>query len=527
MAGGKATPRQKMINMMYLVLTALLALNVSKDILNSFVIMNDGLEKTKENLQRQSGEIFTLLEKQNKNQPGKYGTAYANALKVQKDAAALLKYVDELKVELIKAADGPESEALAGGKIILAKLNSKDNYDIPTNIMVGNETAGPGKAKDLKAKLEKFRADLLAMVKANDKKAIDAGFSIDTKDPVADPEEPEITKWEEKIFHHAPMAAAIAHLTKIQTDIRDAEGDMISYLFNSVSMDDFKFDQLVGIAVPDQGFVFKGGQQKVKIYLGAYDSKANPTMMVGGQTVNVVNGVGEYTPGTGSIGEQKVEGKILIKKADGTTQEVPFGTAFTVGEQLGTVSPTKMNVFYVGVDNPIDCSVAGVSTSAMNVSGSGVTVTRVSGGSFVAKPTVPAGSKCTVTVSAKLPDGKTITVPKEFRVKNVPDPVAMYLGNKGDKKMAASQAKVGKGLNCILENFAFDLTFTITSFKVGANISGSGFMEAQCSGPGFNSQAQDILSRLKSGTKLFFDEIKAKGPDGKPRSLQSFFISIN
>lgn len=525
MAGGKATPRQKMINMMYLVLTALLALNVSKEILNAFIIVDNGLQKTKENLERQSGQIFSLLEKQNKNQPGKYGTAYNNAIKVKKDADALIKYVDELKVELIKAADGPEAEALAGGKINLTKLNSKDNYDIPTNMMVGNETAGPGKAKDLKEKLEKFKKDLLAMVDAKNKKAVEDGFSIDTKDPEADPEEPEITKWEEKIFHHAPMAAAIAHLSKIQTDIRDAEGDMVSYLFNSVSMDDFKFDQLVGIAVPEQGFVFKGNPQKVSIYLGAYDSQANPTIMVGGQTVKVENGVGVYTPGTGSIGEQKIEGKILIKQADGTNKEVPFNTAFTVGEQLGTVSPTKMNVFYIGVDNPIDCSVAGVSTSAMNVSGNGVTVTKVSGGSYIARPTGAAGSKCTVTVSAKLPDGKTISVPKEFRVKKVPDPVAMFLGSKGGK-MPTSQVKVGQGLNCVLENFDFDLKFNITSFTMGANVKGN-FMEAACTGNAFNSQAKDILSRLTSGSKVFFDNIKAKGPDGTTRNLQSFFVTCN
>ncbi|UPT68057.1 MAG: hypothetical protein M0D57_05195 [Sphingobacteriales bacterium JAD_PAG50586_3] len=198
MAGGKTTPRQKMINMMYLVLTALLALNVSKEILNAFVIVDNGLQKTKENMERQTGEIFTLLDKQNKNQPAKYGKAFGNAQKVNKDADELIKYVDGLKVELIKAADGDDAEALAGGKINLAKLNSKDNYDIPTNIMVGNETAGPGKATDLKNKLAKFKADLLAMVDAKNKKGIEAGFSIDIADPEKDPEEPEITKWEEK-----------------------------------------------------------------------------------------------------------------------------------------------------------------------------------------------------------------------------------------------------------------------------------------------------------------------------------------
>jgi len=525
MAGGKTTPRQKMINMMYLVLTALLALNVSKEILNAFVIVDNGLQKTKENMERQTGEIFTLLDKQNKAQPGKYGKAFGNAQKVNKDADDLIKYVDGLKVELIKLADGDASEALAGGKIVLAKLNSKDNYDIPTNFMVGNETAGPGKATELKGKLAKFRTDLLAMVDAKNKKVIETGFSIDIADPVADPDEPEITKWEEKIFHHAPMAAAIAHLSKIQTDIRDAQSDMVSYLFNSVSMDDFKFDQLVGIAVPDQGFVFKGNQQKVKIYLGAYDSHANPTIMVGGTNVSVVNGVGEYSPGTGSIGEQKVEGKILIKNADGSAKEVPFSTAFTVGEQLGTVSPTKMNVFYIGVDNPIDCSVAGVSTSAMTVSGSGVTVTKAAGGgSYIARPTGGPGTECTVTVSAKLPDGKTISVPKKFRVKKVPNPVAKILGKYTGGKVPTGELKVAPGINSILENFDFELTMPIISFEVSGTINGNYVGPYTCSGPAFSGDAKNaIFSKLKTGSRVFIDNIKVRAPEAT-RTLPSGMV---
>jgi gliding motility-associated protein GldM len=201
----------------------------------------------------------------------------------------------------------------------------------------------------------------------------------------------------------------------------------------------------------------------------------------------------------------------------------PFETRYTVGAPMATVSPTKMNVFYIGVDNPVDITVSGVSAANVIPSVTGGSISG-SAGHYIVKPNGAPGSKAMVNVSAKMPDGTTKAMGKmEFRVKRVPDPVAKYIGSKGGP-MTLGQAKVGAGINCELENFDFDLKFVITSFSMGANIGGE-YKGADCTGPGFNSNAKDILARLKTGSKVFFDNIKAKGPDGTSRTLAPFFIT--
>lgn len=526
MASGKQTPRQKMINMMYLVLTALLALNVSKEILNAFVIMNDGLTDSRMSVEKKNNDILAILTKTAADQP-KYAKAAADAQKVKKDADDLIKYVESLKILLINEAEGKESKAIVNGAVNLTLLDKKDDYDTPTRVMV-EPPPGLQKGKELKSKLQAYSAALIKYVKPEDQAKWKMALEIDTKDPKNNPDEPEINSWEAKIFHHSPMAAAIAQLAKIQGDIRKVEGEAINYLFSSVDAQSFKFDQLVAIAKPKSGFVFQGGAQEVEIVLGAYDSKQSPTIEVNGRTLGaseIVGGKGLFKTSGSGLGEQTVKGNVIVTAPDGKKQAYPFETNYMVGAPSATISPTKMNVFYIGVENPVRIAVPGVALTSVNPSITGGSITKAAGnGEYIVKVNGTPGSKSVVSVSAKLPDGTTKQMgTMEFRVKRVPDPVAKYLGSKGGP-MGLAQVKVGAGINCELENFDFDLKFNITSFTMGANIGGD-YKSADCSGPAFSPAAKTILSQLKTGSKVFFDNIKAKGPDGTSRTLAPFFIT--
>lgn len=526
MAGGKTTPRQKMINMMYLVLTALLALNVSKEILNAFVIMNDGLTSTRVNLEDKNKDLLKIFKESSQSQP-KYRPAYDKAEQVHKLAEGLVKEVEDMKILLLNEAE-PGTEALEGNKILLAKLGKKDDYDTPTRVMVGLETGPPGKGKELKAKLDNYVKTIMdKYVDPRDKDRLKTAIFIDTKDPVKDPEEPEITTWEAKIFHHTPMAAAIAHLSKIQGDIRKVESEAISYLFSAVTQRQISFDTFKAIATINEGFIFTGSSTEMTIGLGAYDSSQKLKIKLNGQMVGddkIKDGVAVIPINGGAVGEQVMKGEIYVFDPEKNAEvPYPFETKYTVGAPMATVSPTKMNVFYIGVENPVDITVSGVSASAVKPSVTGGTLTG-SNGKYIVKPTGQPGSKAVVNVSATLPNGQTKAMGSmEFRVKRVPDPVAKYIGSKGGP-MGLAQAKVGQGISCELENFDFALTFTIASYTMGANIGGE-YKEAQCTGAAFNGQAKDILARLKTGSKIFFDNIKAKGPDGSTRTLAPFFIS--
>lgn len=527
MASGKATPRQKMINMMYLVLTALLALNVSKEILNAFVIMNDGLTDTRVNLEKKNSDLLKIFEDAAKTQP-KYKAAYDKSKEIHALADKLTKEVEDMKINLIKECEGPETEALEGGtKIVLAKLGKKDDYDTPTRVMVGLETGPPGKGIELKKKLNDYVKTIMdKYVDPRDKDKLKTSIYINTKDE-KDPEEPEIDTWEEKIFHHTPMAAAIAHLSKIQGDVRKVESEAIGYLFSAVTARQVSFDKFKAIATVNDGFIFTGSSTEMTIGLGAYDSSQKLKIKLNGQMVGddkIKDGVAVIPINGSSVGEQTMKGEIYVFDPEKNAEvPYPFETRYTVGAPMATVSPTKMNVFYIGVDNPVDITVSGVSSANVLPSVTGGSISG-SGGHYVVKVNGAPGTKATVNVSAKMPDGTTKAMGKmEFRVKRVPDPVAMYIGAKGGP-MATATVKAGQGINCVLENFDFDLKFNITSFTMGANIGGN-YMEANCSGPAFNGQAKDILGRLKTGSKVFFDNIKAKGPDGTSRTLQSFFVT--
>jgi gliding motility-associated protein GldM len=526
MASGKATPRQKMINMMYLVLTALLALNVSKEILNAFVIMDDGLSASATSVEKKNNSLLADFKAAAATQP-KFVDAYNKAVQANKLANALVKDVQDLKLLLIKECEGDATEAIVDGKIVLAKLGKKDDYDTPTRVMVGLETGPPGKGADLKLKLRKYVKDLLALANPKDSAALHKAITIYTKDEV-DPDEPEINTWEAKIFHHTPMAAAIAHLSKIQGDVRNAEGETIGNLFASVTKRQVSFDKFTALAYVKDGFIFTGSSTEATIGLGAFDSSQKLKIrMTQGPPVNdgmIKDGAYVIPINGGSVGEQTLKGDIIVfdpeKNAD---VAYPFETHYVVGAPMATISPIKMNVMYIGVENPIDVSVSGVAASNVQASFPGCTVSG-SGGHYIVKPTTAPGTKCLVNVSAKMPDGSSKAMGKmEFRIKRVPDPVGMYIGSKGGN-MATATVKAGQGINCVLENFDFDLKFNITSFTMGANIKGN-YMEANCSGPAFNSQAKDILSRLGTGAKVFFDNIKAKGPDGTSRTLAPFFVT--
>ena len=526
MAGGKATPRQKMINMMYLVLTALLALNVSKEILNAFVIMNDGLTDTRLNLEKKNSDLLKIFEESAKTQP-KYKAAYDKSKEIHVLADNLNKEIEKMKIDLLKESDGPETESVVGDKIVLAKLGKKDDYDTPTRVMVGGEGNPPGKGVDLKKKLRDYVNTIMTKyIDPRDKEKLKSSVYINTEDK-PDPEEPEINTWEAKIFHHAPMAAAIAHLSKIQGDVRKVESEAIGYLFSAVTARQVSFDKFKAMAIVNDGFIFTGSTTEMTIGLGAYDSSQKLKIKLNGNMVGedkIKDGVAVIPISGSSVGEQTMKGEIFVFDPEKNAEvPYPFETRYTVGAPMATVSPTKMNVFYIGVDNPVDITVSGVSAANVLPSVTGGSISG-SGGHYVVKVNGAPGTKAMVNVSAKMPDGTTKAMGKmEFRVKRVPDPVAMYLGSKGGP-MPLNQVKAGQGINCVLENFDFDLKFNITSFTLGANINGN-FMEESCAGPAFSGKAKDILGRLKTGNKVFFDNIKAKGPDGTSRTLQSFFVT--
>ncbi|MGQ0828319.1 MAG: type IX secretion system motor protein PorM/GldM [Bacteroidota bacterium] len=521
MSGGKETPRQKMIGMMYLVLTALLALNVSKEILNAFVTIEEGLNVTNVNFDGKNGILYSKFEKAMADNKTKTKPFYDKAKIAQAKANELCKYVDELKSELYSEIQKVPKEV--ADTFQLKFLDSKDNYDIPTHILIGeNPEAATGKSVDLKKKIEDFKKDLAALVPEKERANLKLGLS--TEDVYSVAEEKKVT-WESNLFYHNPVAAVMSAFAKIKNDIKNAESDVVSVLLKSIDANDFKFDQVVAKVVAPTSYVVAGEEYTSDIFIAAYSSTQNPEIVVGDvdtvtkkikgspTVVPVENGLGKYVVKTGAEGLQEYNGLINVKAPDGSIKAYPFHGEYMVARPSMAVSPTKMNVFYIGVENPVDISVAGAAPTDVvaTLSGGGGSIINKGQGHYIVK--VNSGNECSVNVSIKTKTGSKSMGAMKFRVKKVPSPQASFAGVVGDGKVSKGELMNAGGVIPKLEDFVFDLKFPVVSWNMSIFINGA-YADYTAQGPGATGQMKEILGKVKTGQKVLIEEVRVQAPDG-------------
>jgi len=548
MSGGKETPRQKMIGMMYLVLTALLALNVSKEILNSFILINDSLIVTNKNFANKNGSQYDAFKAALLNDQKKVQKWYDMANDVRSSSEGMVAHIEELKQYLIMRTDKLDStetntflakvananndidraaaQLLVDSIFALKNVNSKDNYDVPTNIMIGGDEGklkeGAHTAFELATKLTEFKDGLIA--KLDPKKgqsiidALNLNFNTDTTLRISASEK---QSWHLANFYHIPLAAVITNLTKIQTDVRNAESDVVKYLYREVDASDFKFDTLAAkIIAPN--LVFYGDDYVAEIFVAAFSTTQNPQVQIGKvdttkneivgaidtSSVKVDRGVGTYTVKASREGLQEYSGIIQVKAPSGQFLKYPFKGEYMVMKSGVVVSPTKMNVLYRGVKNPISISVPGVAPELVKPSLQGGTLrpdASAGKGNYIAE--VKGGSTAKVIVSADV-DGKPRKMGEfEFRVKDVPPPVATIAGIEeglvSANRLAAAPTVIPK-----MKNFDFELFFKVTKFDLVYQV-GTDLITKQVSGSSIPPGDLDQIKRLKKGSRVYIENIKA------------------
>lgn len=518
MAHGKETPRQKMIGMMYLVLTALLALNVSKDILDAFVLVDESLTVTTENFSEKNKLVYDEFDKAYTSNPNKVKKWKDYADQVRKGADELYKMINDLKIQIVQKAD-KKTEAIVKDKVQSGKITTKDNTDIPAQLMVGDNNNGKG--KELKNKIIKFRELLLSMVDKKD--GVDVIKSIEknlnTNDPPA--KEGAQTTWESEHFEHLPLIAVTTIMSKMQSDIRNAESEITRYLYGRIESGSFKFNKLEPTIIANSNYILKGNEYQAEVFLGAFDTTQVPNIVVDGKTLPVKNGRGVYTVSGGAPGNRKWGGIIEMKATDGTIIRKPFNAEYQVAEAQAVVSPTKMNVFYLGVDNPVSVSVPGVPGDKVFPSISNGSIRKI-GNSYIVNPAHQGTA--TVNVIAEI-DGKRKSMGSmDFKVKEIPPPIPKVANRKSgtvEKNILLAQMVVLADL----ENFDFDAKFTVTEFNVSAAIGGF-TQDAPTKGNKITEAQKEIIRKVLKGTRLLFTNIRAVGPDGKTRDLNDIVFKI-
>jgi len=515
MAHGKETPRQKMIGMMYLVLTALLALNVSAEVLNAFILIDNSLRATTENTVNKNKDIYSKFEAAVKENPAKTKAWKEKADKVSVEATKLYTDIDTLKYLIVRTADGPNGRP--------DSIISKDDTNVPGQIMITEKVDGKMRATILKEKIAAYRDFLINLVGDTPE---NAGLvnslkkNLNTDDIVG--HEGDKVPWEVANFEHLPMAGVITLMSKMQADIRNAESDVLSYLFSQIDAGSFKFNKIEAIVNAPTSYVLKGQPYTAQVFIAASDSTVDPVIKLnGGTTLPVKNGKGIFTGNTSTPGIKTFGG--VIEMVHPQTKQIlkfPFTSTYTVGEAALVVSPTKMNVFYIGVANPVDVSVPGIDPNKIHVSISKGSI-RKSGKGYIVKVSKPG--KVYITASIDTENGKKNMGRKEFRVKRVPPPIA-YIGGKRKGTVSKGWLAAQSGIAAKLDNFDFDLKFKVTGFKL--SYIDKGFTKEKVVKGARFDRVRSILRKIPAGKKVYFEDITATGPGGAKSDLGTIVFKL-
>jgi gliding motility-associated protein GldM len=543
MAGGKQSPRQKMIGMMYLVLTALLALNVSKEIINSFMVIETGLISTNKGIDNKNGILYSQFELAMLNDEKKAKPYFDKAMEIKAESKKVTDLIESIKSELRTEVQfgvnySPEEKAI-GDTLRSTLLDKPDDYDVPTHYMIGDDPNAPnGKVIELEKALEDYKAFLNSRLSPEAQAELANNLkSLDTEDQYHASEEKNVS-WAWYNFYHMPITAMLANLTRIQVDVKNAEGDVINELLGSVSKNDFKFDTLAAKVVAPTSYVLSGDKYVANLFVAAFSTTQNPEIWlceydsvtkqpkgpIDSTSVKVSRGIGTYEVPAGSVGLQTWSGLIRVKKPDNSYESYPFKSEYIVAAPSAAVFLQKMNVFYIGVDNPITISAAGVSANDLQPSITGGTM-RASGkpGEYIVS--VSSGTKATINVGAKLNGVQKSMGSFDFRIKRVPDPVAYVGAIKGDGQMTKGELTGASGVFARMENFDFDLSFSVVSFVMSMNVNGV-FVEKKANGPAITPEMKTLLNGAKPGNKVFFEQVTVKGPDGSLRKIPGVNIKV-
>ncbi|MDR0412916.1 MAG: gliding motility protein GldM [Dysgonamonadaceae bacterium] len=508
------SPRQKMINLMYLVFIAMLALNVSSEVLDGFELVEEGLLRSVKASTQHNDRIFGNLETYYQTNPEKTGIWYERGAVVKAKTDSLFNYIQELKTRIVVKADGEDGNP--------EHLKHPDDLNAAYDVMFER---GQNDAAKLKADIDVYRQHVASLVSAPSiKNIIESNLSTE---PSGKAKENKQT-WEESMFWQMPVAASVTLLTKLQNDIRYAEGEVLSDLLKNVDIEDFRVNKIDAFVIPETQVVMRGGAYRANIVLSAQDSTQRPKIYVNGkQLPDEANG--QYVAGAGSTGTFQLNGYIEMPRGDGSFSRHDFTSQYFVVEPSATIAPVWMNVLYAGIANEIRIAVPGVAGQNVSASISNGTLTHKGNDIWVATPRY--GSDAVITVMARMTGGHTQEMAKNtFRVRQLPDPTA-YLnitnpdGNKVRYKGGTPLAKAAlvsvEMLNAAIDDGILDQPFTVLRFELQKFDSMGFAMTTSSDGARFSQQQKDVIRGMQRGQTLLIRGIVVRGPDGIERTLNA------
>jgi len=497
-------PRQKMINIMYLFLTAMLALNISAEILNAFKTVNRSLENTNGTVSQSTATIMKSLKEKTTSAETKERADYwyPKAQQVETTSKALYDYIGSLKDKIF---------TLAGGK--KGELNSKfdeGNQSIVTKMMVDD-----GEAKKLFAALSKYKSDILG-IDPEIKKEFENSLNIDLSNPPG--QDGKTKPWEIAYFHMVPTVAGLTILSKFQNDIKTAENKVIAYCHTKVGEVKVIFDSYAAIVGQSTNYAMPGQEINITAGIGAYSKSSAPKISINNTPVALgEGGFASYPITAQGVGSHKVPVRIsFLNQVTGKEEVKEVEVEYTVASPSGaSVALDEMNVLYIGWENKVSVAASGAGDEKVqvSVSGGGGAATKTGPGKYIVRVNSQTDD-CKINVTV---DGKTSSFP--FRVRSIPDPVATIGGVMSNENMTAGQIKAQTGVGAFIKDFPLNIKYSVVSFVLSADNADGDIEEAPCQGNLWSPKALSIIRGLAGGRTVTVDQIRVQGPDGRVRKV--------
>ncbi|MGP1514391.1 MAG: gliding motility protein GldM [Bacteroidales bacterium] len=515
------TPRQKMIGMMYLVYTAMLALNVSAEILNGFVTVGDSMDVTNKLLATKTAGAYQMFENAYNNNPGKIQENWNKAQEVKKATSEMVNYIDDLKYDLIASVEGYKGgrtearkniEQGLEGKIGYNVIKKKDNVSETVNFMLGSEQhENSGQAAELRKKIDAYQKKMMGLCADRYKKQLQT-IQIDTKSKHKNAEGKELG-WSMYNFYQGILVADIVVLNKLKSEIKNQEYDMINNLYSDISADDFKFDKVVARVIPRETYIMQGGTYEADVIVAAIDTRTPLEGECAGGSISATDsGTLRLKIGSGALGKRTYKGVVYVKKETGRTP-YDFSGEFFVAPPSVTISPTNMNVLYCGVDNPISIAAPGVNSNDLMVSmtGGGGSIRKNTNGTFTVSVKTPG--KATISVSAKLNGATKALGSMDFRCKQIPK-MSAKLGTLAGGAIAKEVLAAQNSLRIDPNGFDFPVKFEVVSYTVDIMTGGDGKPPMNANSGQITAEMKAQFSKLRRGNSVVFSNIRYRGPDG-------------
>ncbi|HBD27142.1 gliding motility protein GldM [Flavobacterium sp.] len=489
MAGGKLTPRQKMINLMYLVFIAMLALNMSKEVLTAFGNFNDKFSESNKLTEQSNATLLSALDTKATDEPAKYAEPARKAKDVAKISKDFVAFLETVKAEVTEGIEPDET-----GKL---PFESMDKSTIDEKWFAGDGYSPRG--TEIVSKIDKYVADVKKVL-GNDVKYIPFIKEIEKKFSTADITNREGVK--QKFLDYKtkgfPAVSTLTFITAMQNDVKNTEAGAYNLFLGNALQSAASMKNFQAIVVLDKNAYFAGEQVTGKVVLGRYDANTVPTSFKGPGKIE--NGQAVISMTAGGIGEQNISGEFGFLE-DGKEIPLKFEGKYVVVPRpnQAIISADKMNVVYRGVPNPISISVPGIASNKVNASAPGMS--KVGDGKFMLKP--GSGSEVKISVNATMPDGKSMSSAQVFRIKGLPAPTGKVGGsekNKGPK----SNLEVCS-VTAVMEDFDFPVTVNVTQF----NVKVPGQPTIVVSGNRMDTRARSAIAKAQKGDVVVISEIKA------------------